>query len=1198
MNDLLEQLREAWSAARSGEAAVVHITSGIGFGRTTCLTRFLEVVDTPGHSAVVVAANCAEDANVSSRLGVLEELVVRVAEGVRTIDASADSDSARDDVPWFLPGGEFLATASGVARLPDSADSPPSPSRASIYAELLLDIARERAVLIVLDDAHRADASSRSLVEAIADALAVDANHRLLLVLATARPPRPSPGSSAEPPAPWPTTAHSSFRVIELGPADESAVAAVVERRAGRAPGGAAIARFAADTARGNLRVVEAIVHLAERTGELKRKRTQRVAVGALDAGPELVGLRALAKCELPDIPANVRADFHAAAIIGERIEIGLLARLWQVPVEAARLRAQALVRTGLVEPEGPPQEDVCRFISGELAACFADELPDEARRSLHARIAALLRAEIEALGDEDPIEPHMLIDVTETWSETRRRDRQMRQSFDKLWAAARHFARADCHAEAAEAAVTLGERLFETSGGYSYLAGRHGRREDRERRHRIHVALREAGWQLSLARKVANEGPDPRLLTIDTRLLTVRARFKEVMGDFTRARALADAAVELASYVTDGRLRLLAMRVRTEICYASGDQNAGRQNLADIYDEIALERAPTEDAVRVLGWLAECVGRWEWIGLHDRLFPQLINRLQSLGAERAGIKARIERLAAAAEAEPSADVRDDRFDEVVREARARDQLAYAAELLAAYAAEIIQGVVESHYDTLSGEFYPPDLYGEGVGGQTASVAERLDWPVQLLDRAEELAHECGDRLTTLRVLSTMLGLFYDVRERCGELLERWMPLHREGQPVRLSELVDLLKVGFFSLEHVEEIVEQMILLAQACGLDQVLADTIYEALDHELPSALQRSGTLFEMANKAYERVGDAYGLITLQLVEHRLSSRNRQAAEQVLTSAMRLHDDRGHQLSAEQRAFVAMRFGELLLDESRTDEAVEYLEGASGLYDELGDMERLQSLGELLRNVYREHGDFGRYRNIRERIRALEDRTPGVDPLGLELRIEHLLTLARQESDEERAIEMVERCVRLFGRMPDGTTRIDECFVEISKICRRRADDTQTEAGLHDWLRRSMAAVETATSINRSLSNYHRLFEEYHELFDDLLGLGDYDAYLGARAESRELAFAVGHVGELQYLFDEHVHIDLDAGFDRGRLLEVRGFYEALARYLLGLGAHSQAVALKRSFVGFLTAVGEPEMATIYRMRAPFEADEQLLA
>ena len=1190
LNEVLETLREAWIAARNGRGRLVHITAPIGRGKSTVLSHFLETVDGPGQEAAVVSANCGDDRIFSSERGVLEDLILRVAEGVRAIEVSDETDAdkpVKEAVPWFLPAGEFLPTATSVAVLPSAMEAGPGPTQTRIYSELLLDVARDYTVVIVLDDAHRADVASCRIIEALAAALREDSAFHLLVVLAS---PRPLAGSTVDQPN-WCPDAGS---VIELPPMAPEALREELSRR---------LSRFGTSDpkeidelvalADGNPRVLHGLVRLAERAGLLKRTPDRAVTLEGLLARPEIAGLRKLACGELPEIPANVRADLQAAAIVGRRFRVGPLARLWEVPAEAALLRVQALEATGLVEAEGSIGDGDFRFLSGELAACFSDELPPDTRRSLHGRIATLLRAEIDSAPHDAEESQPPLIDVTETWSETRQRDRLIRDAFEKLWSAARHFAHAGRHALAAEAAITLAERLFDTSGGYSYLAGRYGRREDRERRHRIYMALSEAAWQLGNAKSQAGPGTDGELLAISTRLLTVRARFKEVMGDFTHARALADSAVELASFVTRHQLRLDAMRVRTEICYAAGDLNAGRQSLVTVFKE--LERAPKEHAIRTYEWLAESISRWEWVALHDRMHPVLIDRLRALGADRAAIKARIDRLAAAYESEPLAEPREPLLEEIITDARGADLLPYAAELLAATAADLIAGLVDAHYDTLSGEFCPPDLFAEGVGAQLAPLQERLDWPIRLLDRAESLAQETRDRVASLRILTTKLSLIYDVRERCSELLDRWMPLQEDSDPIRLTELVELLEYGLFSVDHLEEVVGNTILLAQTLGLDQVLADTIYEALDHELPGAMQRSGTLFELATQAYERVGDAYGLITLQLVELRHCGRQSHAATRVLASALRIYDERNQQFNTEQQAFVSSRLGEILLADERTDEALEHLERSIQLYEQLGDMERMQNVGERLRNLYREKGDFGRYRTIRERFRALEQRMPGVDPLGLELRIEHLLAKARQEADEERAIEMVERCVRLFGHMPDGTTRIDECFVEISKICRRRADDAQSEAGMHDWLRRSLAAVETATSINRSLGNFHRLFEEHHELFDDLLGLSDYEEYLRARAESRELAFTVGDVAELIYLFDEHIHTDPEGSFDMTRLPEVRGFYEALLRYLLGLGAHPQALALKRAFLRFLTAVGETEMADTYRARPPFGSEEE---
>jgi tetratricopeptide (TPR) repeat protein len=569
------------------------------------------------------------------------------------------------------------------------------------------------------------------------------------------------------------------------------------------------------------------------------------------------------------------------------------------------------------------------------------------------------------------------------------------------------------------------------------------------------------------------------------------------------------------------------------------------------------------------------------------------LEQLQSLGAHREALATRLEWLAVAVQVEDEESTAR-LLDLSLADAKRTGEVAYLAELLSRYSADLIQSRADTHFDLLSGEFYPPDLYGEGIGPTGISLNDRLKHPVSLMGDAQRLAEESSNRLAELRVSTTMLGIIYESRERFAELLDRWMPLHAESQPVRLSELLEALENGFFGLEQVEALTERVVRLAGELELDQAMADTIYEALDRELPQAMKRRGTLFTIARTAYERIGDTYGLITLSLVEVRHADQLKQPRKSALDEGLRLFSDGAEQLSAEQRAFIHLRFGEMLLKKEPLNElGCNHLERSLRLYDEVGDVEHVQVVGEMLREIYRKRGDFGGYRSIRERFRGIDPRSPGIDPLGLEIRIEHLLSKARQENDDEEAIAMVERCVQLFGRIPDGTTRIDECFVEISKICRRRGEEAfeaGSEAGFQDWLRRSLDAVRIAASINRSLGNYYRVFEEYHELFDDLIQLGLYEDYLRVRAENRELAFAVGNVAELLYLFEEHLQYDAETGEQIILLAEVRGFYEALVRYLLGLGAVEQALAIQSAFVAFLTALSEVELAEHYRGRTLF--------
>lgn len=1165
-----DRLRQAWQVARGGRGGVLHLEAPVGRGKSTILSRFLDEVGGPSERVAVVSARCGEGPAPGGR-GVVEELALRVAEGVRAIDAGPERDDvAEAEVPWLLPGADFVTAATEIASLPRAEAGPAPPSRAAIHAGLLIDVSRLRPVMLVLDDVHRADPASRALVEALTDALAAEPDARLLLVMASS-PPLDGVG------APW---RPAPGAVIDVPPMDHEALADLVRGRMARYGGvdPGYLDRVLA-AGRGNPLVVDALVQLSERGGAFAKGRTDDPD---LARRPGFEGLSRLAAGALPALPANVRADLQAAAVVGPRFETALLARLWSVPEDAARLRIDALRATGLVAPEG----DRWCFISAELAAHYADTLPPDARARLHVRVATLLRANARAMTGGPADGPRPFLDVTETWSETRRRDRRVREELALLSAAAAHFGAAGRHIPAAEAGVTLVERLFETSGGHTYLAGRFGRRADRERRHRIYAALTEATARLERV-EAQPEGPTPdsERLAIHVRLSTMRARFKEVLGDFTEARHHADAAVELARHLPDPRVRLEAMRVRLEVCYAAGDANAAREVMVQLTE--ALARAPRAEAVRIYTWLVEALGRWEWVGLHERLFPYIIERLQALDAHREALRARLEWMSATVEGEdPEGPER--LVDELVAEAAGVGETPYVAEQLARYAAELIQSRVDAHFDLLSGEFYPPDLYGEGVGPAALTLGERLQRPIALMQGAADLVGETDSRVSLLRVMTTTLGVVYETRERFAQLLDRWMPVHGEDRPMRLLELVDALERGFFSVERVEALTRRTAELATDLDLQQVVADTLYEALDRDLPMALRQAESLFPRARAAYAAVGDVYGLITLALVRVRHLERRGQDPSAALEEGLSTFAAHEEQLNPEQRAFVHLRYGELFLDRTgETDEAIGHLEHAIRLYDRVGDVEHVQAVGEVLRELYRKQGDFGRYRALRERFRPLEFRSPGVDPLGLELRIEHLLNLARQEPDDEQAIHMVERCVQLFGRMPDGTTRIDECFVEISKICRRRADEASTEAGFADWLRRSLEAVRIAASINRGLGNFHRVFEEYHELFDDLLGLGALDDYLRTRAESRELAFAVGHVGELLYLFEEHLQYDPDGEGRVIRLPEVRGFYEALLRYLLGLGAVEHALRIQNSFVNFLTELDETELAELYRAR-----------
>ena len=255
-------------------------------------------------------------------------------------------------------------------------------------------------------------------------------------------------------------------------------------------------------------------------------------------------------------------------------------------------------------------------------------------------------------------------------------------------------------------------------------------------------------------------------------------------MGDFAEARVNAEMARELTMRLKRTDIRLAALRTQLEVCYASGDTNAARAALVNMLD--ALSRADGPQALPHYLWLAEAFTRWEWPGLHDRLFPYVLDQAKRHGGHNEVLQISLEWLAMILERP-----RCDHWPLGQRHpyAKANDHLPFLAEQLARYAADMIQTRVDSHYDLLSGEFYVPDLFGEGFGPQVPPLEQSLEHPAQLMTLAIDLAKESERAVAVLRVSTTALAIILETRERLAEIVQRWLPVHGEEKPVRLTEL-------------------------------------------------------------------------------------------------------------------------------------------------------------------------------------------------------------------------------------------------------------------------------------------------------------------------------------------------------------------------------------------------------------------------
>lgn len=1065
----LAALTAAWTAARGGDGAIVHLTGPAGAGKSTAAHGFLTRVRRPLDDQVVLHARCGQRADLPGRRrDLLEALIGQIAEGIRSVDGSAEEPQ------WILPSQAFLDAALSVDDLLGSA--PEGTKRVQIFVDLLLAAARQQAVLLVLDDAEAAQARTQALVSAIHAALTAGVPDCKLLVVLISADPIADPHATAPT---WTPPAHT------------------------------------------------------------------RLAL----AGEPMV---------MPALDADRHADLCILARAGNA-SARLLGAVWGVPREAARARLDALVETGLVVKHVLRY----RFASAGVRAHFARLAAD-----LDAPIATALLAAAEA--HLARIVRPLLLDVTQTWRDGQRFEGRLSAALDALWRAVGHFAAADRGLDAADAAV----RFVEAAMRYGALAPMVGsplvRLADRARRRQLRAALAEAAFELDAV------AGDPRCLTIGLRLHVVRARYQVAIGDFRAAQAELTSALSLARAQPDPTLRVDVLRAEAEVAYASGRLIKGRAALHRLAQ--ATDALPPAAAGEHLAWAAELIGRWEWAGLHDQLFPALIKRIEARGETRFAVQARIEQLVAAVSL-MDADRNAELLEESLAYIRESAHRAEGADLLARCAADIVRDAVDRHYDTLSGEFFPPDL--DGQDPQIVSLRSQLLLPIELFDHATELVSDAGDATGHVRVLTRVVHGIIDARERLLDLREHWGPQGGPA-PLRLAEIDELLERGFFNQGTLQSLVDQVLALAVPLALHQLIADTAYEALERGLPDAAQQPERYVQMARDAYQTLDDVYGLCTLALLSVRHAERSGVDPSPHLDEVVSLLEKRGDAMLPEQRAFIHLRLGErLLIGGDLTAQATGHLERAVADYDLVGEVDQVQLIGAMLREVYRKQGDLGRYRALRSRFAALDARTPGVDPLGLEMRIEHLLNQARRQPDEQRAIAMIERCVVLFARMGDSAPRIDECFVEISKICRRRAERAQTEAGFADWIRRSLDAVRTAAGINKSLGNLLRLFEEYHELFDDLLAIDAIDEYRRARAEIRELAFSVGNLNELGFLFEEQLQSAPGSEPDSTKLAETVAVYTALRHHMAGLGATRFVGRIDKRFGDYLRSIGEDAMA-----------------
>ena len=346
----LERLRRAFDEARAeNQSRVLTILGEAGVGKSRLV---LELASSLGDAARFVAGRCLSYGEGATYLP-LAEIVGQVA-----------PHRARSVITSLLAGDEDAALiATRLTELTGEADGGGSTGEVLWAARRLFEaLARERPLVVVLEDVHWAEPSMLDLVEYL-DSWISDAP---VLVLCLARPSlleeRPGWGRSAQ--------------TIELRPLSTDEAAELVSRLAAEADLSDALRERIVTAAEGNALFLE----------QLYAYLTEDVGASDVESVPPTV--EALIASRLDTLEAVDRALIERAAVIGRDFARSAVLHL-SPPEELAGtdLRLTTLERRGLVHALRTRQDDqALRFNHVLIRDVAYAGITKERRADLHER--------------------------------------------------------------------------------------------------------------------------------------------------------------------------------------------------------------------------------------------------------------------------------------------------------------------------------------------------------------------------------------------------------------------------------------------------------------------------------------------------------------------------------------------------------------------------------------------------------------------------------------------------------------------------------------------------------------------------------------------------------------------------------------------------------------------------------------------
>jgi class 3 adenylate cyclase len=388
----IDLLLRRWARAKAGDGQVVLVSgeAGLGKSRTTAALEErlhaephlrLRYFCSPYHQDSALfpfidqlgrAAGFTHDDPPAAKLEKLEAVLARAA--------------PRDEDVAFL--ADLLSLpASERHKLPNLSPQRKKERTLEALIRQLEGLARQQLVLMIFEDAHWIDPTSRELLD-----LAVERIRSLpVLLIVTFRP---------EFQPPW--TSQPQVSMLTLNRLDRHDRTALVEQIAGgKALPGEVVAQIV-DRADGVPLFVEELTKSVLESGLLREEVDRYVLDGALPPFAVPTSLHDSLMARL-DRLASVRLVAQTGAAIGREFPYALLRAVSRLPEDELQTALGRLVASELVFQRGTPPEAVYAFKHALVQDAAHDSLLRSSRQQLHAQIGDALETHFSELIDTQP---------------------------------------------------------------------------------------------------------------------------------------------------------------------------------------------------------------------------------------------------------------------------------------------------------------------------------------------------------------------------------------------------------------------------------------------------------------------------------------------------------------------------------------------------------------------------------------------------------------------------------------------------------------------------------------------------------------------------------------------------------------------------------------------------------------------------